>query len=79
MNYFLANMLRWRPGAYLRSSSELFGWLLLRAAAQITSVVLLAKTLGAEDYGLFVTVLALASFFPPLVILGTPGEHGHLP
>lgn len=73
MNSFSAKIRRWRPGAYFRASSELFGWLLLRALAQITSVVVLARALGAEGYGLFVTVLALASFFPPLVLLGTPG------
>jgi O-antigen/teichoic acid export membrane protein len=73
VNSFSAKIRRWRPGAYFRASSELFGWLLLRALAQITSVVVLARALGAEGYGLFVTVLALASFFPPLVLLGTPG------
>lgn len=70
---WVQRVLRWRPGGYLRASGELFLWLGLRAGAQVLMVVVLARTLGAEGYGQFVTVLALASFFPPLVGLGTSG------
>jgi len=66
-------VLRWRPGGYLRASGELFVWLGLRAAAQVLMVFLLARALGAQGYGQFVTVLAVASFLAPLVGLGTPG------
>jgi len=63
-------ILRWRPGGYLRASGGLFGWLILRAIAQAAMVLLLARILGAEGYGLFVAVLAVAGFFAPLAGLG---------
>lgn len=62
----------WRPGAYLRASAGLLGWLLVRAVAQAAMVLLLTWTLGAEGYGQFVALLAIASFFTPLVGLGLP-------
>lgn len=68
---FLAHRLfAWRPGAYLRASARLLGWLLVRAAAQATIVLLLTRTLGADGYGQFVAILAVASFFAPLAGLG---------
>lgn len=63
----------WRPGAYLRASAGLFGWLLLRAMAQAVLVIALARLLGATDYGHFITVLAVATFFTPLAGLGLHG------
>ncbi len=63
----------WRPGAYARDSLRIFGWLLLRTAAQAAIVLLLARWLGAEGYGAFVTALAVASFFTPLAGLGLGG------
>ncbi len=60
----------WRPGAYLRASVDLLGWLLVRAAAQVTVVLLFTRTLGANDYGQFVAILAVAGFFTPLAGLG---------
>ena len=42
----------------------------LRAAAQAGIVVLLARQLGAQPYGQFVAVIAVASFFGPFVGLG---------
>lgn len=63
-------VLRWRPGQYARNSVSLFGWMLVRAAAQVATVFLLARTLGAADYGQFVVVLAVASFLSPFVGLG---------
>jgi O-antigen/teichoic acid export membrane protein len=67
---FQNGTLKWRPGAYLRSSGRLFAWLSLRVAAQAAIVLLLARELGAHDYGAFVTVIAIASFLSPFVGLG---------
>ena len=66
-------VLVWRPGAYLRAGSGLFGWLLLRAVGQGVLVISLARLLGAPEYGHFVTVLAVATFFTPLAGFGLPG------
>lgn len=44
--------------------------MLLRAAAQAGTVVLLARTLAAQTYGEFVAVIAVAGFAVPLVGLG---------
>lgn len=73
MTRALRLILAWRPGAYLRASGGLFGWLLLRAVAQAAMVVLLARLLGVEGYGLFVTALAVSGFFSPLAGLGLGG------
>lgn len=69
----LRRLVAWRPGGYLRASGVLFVWLMLRAAAQAAQVLLLAQLLGAEGYGLFVTVLAVASFFTPVAGFGLGG------
>lgn len=69
----LHRALAWRPGGYLRASGGLFGWLMLRAVAQAAMVVLLARLLGVEGYGLFVTVMAVSGFFSPLAGLGLGG------
>jgi O-antigen/teichoic acid export membrane protein len=73
LNLVLHRLLTWRPGGYLRASGGLFGWLLLRAAAQAAMVVLLARVLGVEGYGLFVTALAVSGFFSPIAGLGLGG------
>lgn len=44
--------------------------MLIRAAAQASTVVLLARTLAAQSYGEFVAVIAVAGFAVPLVGLG---------
>lgn len=69
----VASLKIWRPGAYARDSLRVFGWLILRAAAQAVYVLLLARWLGAEGYGAFVAALAVASFFTPLAGLGLGG------
>lgn len=73
MRQHLSKILCWRPGTYLTDSSSYLGWLVLRAVAQVTSVIILARVLGADGYGQFITVLAVASFFPPFVTLGAGG------
>lgn len=61
---------RWKPGRFARSSSALFAWMVVRAGAQAATILLLARTLGAVEYGRYVTVLAVASFLVPFVGLG---------
>lgn len=63
----------WRPGRYLRNSGLLFGWLSLRALAQAATVVVVSRLLGAEDYGRFVSIIAVASFLIPIAGLGLSG------
>lgn len=65
-------LLRWRPGSLARAGLELTGWLFLRAAAQAIAVLLLARMLGANDYGAFVAVLAIATISASLAGLGLP-------
>jgi len=55
----------------LRESIKLTMWLALRAAAQATTVLILARTLGAHDYGRYVTALSIATSFAP-ILLGGP-------
>lgn len=48
-------------------------WLLLRALAQVITILLLTRHLGADGYGLFVAILAISSLFSPLAGLGLHG------
>lgn len=66
----MIRLLQYRPGAWLRSGGQLFGWMLVRATALALTVLLLARLLGAHGYGQFVVLLAVASFVSPLVGLG---------
>ena len=59
-----------RPGQLARNGGGLLGWMLLRAAAQAGTIVLLARTLSAQTYGEFVAVIAVAGFAVPLAGLG---------
>ncbi|MBS7350131.1 MAG: hypothetical protein KIG95_08270 [Comamonas sp.] len=60
----------WRPGALARQGGALLGWMLLRALAQVATIVLLARVLSGQTYGEFVAVIAVAGFATPLVGLG---------
>lgn len=60
----------WHPGRLVQHGGALLGWMLLRAAAQAGTVVLLARTLAAQTYGEFVAVIAVAGFAVPLAGLG---------
>lgn len=62
--------IRWRPGKLAFHGSSLLGWMLLRAGIQAATVFLLARQLGAQSYGQFVVVIAIASFVTPFVGLG---------
>ncbi|WP_312367638.1 lipopolysaccharide biosynthesis protein [Stenotrophomonas sp.] len=60
----------WRAGQLARNSGVLLVWMLLRAGSQAATVILLARSLGAESYGTFVAVIAVAGFVTPWVGLG---------
>lgn len=60
----------WRPGRLAQHGGALLGWMMLRAAAQAGTVVLLARTLAVQTYGEFVAVIAVAGFVVPLAGLG---------
>lgn len=64
------SLLQWRPGGYLRDSGSLLAWLILRAAAQAATVLIVARWLGAEGYGTFVAAQAVMSLFVPVAGLG---------
>lgn len=58
------------PRAYLRSSTVLMGWMAVRAIAQAATVLLLARAMGADAYGVFVAAIAVAALASPLAGLG---------
>lgn len=60
----------WRPGRLARHGGALLGWMLLRAAFQAATIILLARTLTAQAYGEFVAVVAVAGFATPLAGMG---------
>jgi O-antigen/teichoic acid export membrane protein len=68
----VSSLLRWRPGGLARAGTELLFWFVLRAAAQVAATLILARHLGATDYGLFVAVLAIAGIFGVFSTLGLP-------
>jgi O-antigen/teichoic acid export membrane protein len=68
----LVKLIRSSSGRYARGSLILFGWMLLRAGALATTVVMVATALGVKAYGEFVSVVAIASFLTPFVGLGLP-------
>lgn len=66
----MIRLLRCRPGTWLRNGGKVLGWMLLRASAQVATLLLLTRLLGASDYGRLVVVISLAAFITPLVGLG---------
>lgn len=64
------SLLNWRPGKLAKNGGTLLGWMLLRAVVQAATVLVLARQLGAHDYGQVVAVIAVASFFVPFIGLG---------
>ena len=65
-----SSMRSWRPGKLAKHSGALLIWMLLRAAAQAITVILLARQLGADRYGQVVAAIAIASFLTPFAGLG---------
>lgn len=63
-------IIQWRPGRLARHGGVALGWMLLRAAAQAATVLLLARGLGATAYGQIVAILATASLVSPFAGLG---------
>jgi O-antigen/teichoic acid export membrane protein len=68
----ISSLFRWRPGGLARAGTELLFWFALRAAAQIAVTLVLARHLGATDYGLFVATIAIAGIFGVFSTLGVP-------
>ncbi|CAN7460843.1 lipopolysaccharide biosynthesis protein [Pseudoxanthomonas sp. LjRoot143] len=66
------NLANWRPGTLAWSGIELTGWFFLRAAAQASCIFLMAKVLGATNYGAFVAVMAIAGIAASIAGLGLP-------
>ncbi len=62
--------LGWRPGSLAKNGGVLLGWMLLRTATQTSTIFLLARQLGAHNYGQVVAVIAMASFLVPVAGLG---------
>ncbi|MBI1623070.1 lipopolysaccharide biosynthesis protein [Comamonas suwonensis] len=60
----------WRPGGLASQGGVVFGWMLLRAAVQIATLVVLTRQLGENLYGQFVAIVAIASFIAPFSGLG---------
>ena len=61
---------KWRPGRLAQHGGALLGWMMLRAAAQAGTVVLLARAMGATAYGQVVAILATASLVVSFAGLG---------
>lgn len=70
INRPLLQWFAWRPGQLAQHGGALLGWMLLRAAIQAATIVLLARALTTQTYGEFVAVVAVAGFATPLVGLG---------
>lgn len=60
----------WRPGRLARNTALATFWQGVRIALQIAYLVLVARILGAEGYGVFSGSVALAASLSPLVGLG---------
>lgn len=70
---FVRELAAWRPGRYARDSLLTFAWLAARALVQVVMVLLLARWLGAAEYGRFVAALAVIGFVVPLAGTGLAG------
>lgn len=66
----MIRILQYRPGTWLRSGGQLLAWMLVRAAAQAATLLLLARILGVSDYGRLVVIISLSVLVAPLVGLG---------
>ncbi|ROH93401.1 hypothetical protein ED208_02460 [Stagnimonas aquatica] len=58
---------RWKPGALARNTALATAWQGVRLALQFAYLILVARVLGVEDYGVFAGSLALAASLSPLV------------
>jgi O-antigen/teichoic acid export membrane protein len=60
----------WRPGRLARNTLLATGWQGLRLALQFAYLVLVARLLGVEGYGVFAGIVALAATLSPLAGAG---------
>ncbi len=63
----IRRLLAYRPGRLAHSTFAATAGLSLRALLQIVLFLTLTRTLGVQGYGAFVAVLAIATFFSPLI------------
>lgn len=61
---------RWKPGALARNTVLATAWQGVRLVLQFVYLVLVARVLGVEGYGVFAGSVALAASLSPLVGLG---------
>jgi O-antigen/teichoic acid export membrane protein len=61
---------RWKPGALARNTVLATAWQGVRLVLQFAYLVLVARVLGVEGYGVFAGSVALAASLSPLVGLG---------
>jgi O-antigen/teichoic acid export membrane protein len=57
----------WKPGALARNTAFATGWQSVRLALQFAYLILVARLLGPENYGVFSGGVALAASLSPLV------------
>lgn len=58
---------RWKPGALARNTALATAWQSVRLTLQFTYLILVARVLGVEGYGIFAGSVALAASLSPLV------------
>lgn len=58
---------RWKPGALARNTALATAWQGVRLALQFAYLILVARVLGVEGYGVFAGSVALAASLSPLV------------
>lgn len=61
---------RWKPGTLARNTVLATAWQAVRLVLQFAYLVLVARVLGVEGYGVFAGTVALAASLSPLVGLG---------
>lgn len=66
----LGRLLGWKPGALARNTALATFWQVVRLALQMAYLVLVARILGAEGYGYFAGIVAIAASLSPLAGAG---------
>ncbi|WP_172969602.1 oligosaccharide flippase family protein [Rhodanobacter sp. T12-5] len=67
----IKQMVSWRPGQLARNTAHASGWNILRIALQASSLILMARILGAEGYGKLAGTVALYVTFAQFAGLGS--------
>lgn len=69
---YLPRIFLWRPGALAKNTLFVTFGLYIRALLQLILFVGLARSLGVQGYGEFISVVAVMTILLPLVGFGTP-------